>query len=108
MEALLVEDHKLVRFYLPQDARWGVVASHTTNVGEQLTDAIRSIARENPKLQGVVDTVDFNATASGQRILADDKLKELIDVLGRYRLGLNDVDADILGRAYEYLLRKFA
>ncbi len=108
VEALLVEDHKLVRFYLPQDARWGVVASHTTNVGEQLTDAIRSIARENPKLQGVVDTVDFNATASGQRILADDKLKELIDVLGRYRLGLNDVDADILGRAYEYLLRKFA
>ncbi|HRC83840.1 MAG TPA: N-6 DNA methylase, partial [Rectinema sp.] len=56
----------------------------------------------------MVDTVDFNATASGQRILADDKLKELIDVLGRYRLGLNDVDADILGRAYEYLLRKFA
>ena len=50
VEALLVEDHKLVRFYLPQDARWGVVASHTTNVGEQLTDAIRSIARENPKL----------------------------------------------------------
>ena len=108
VEALLVEDHKLVRFYLPQDARWEVVASHTTNVGERLTDAVRSIARENPKLQGVVDTVDFNATASGQRILADDKLKELIDVLGRYRLGLNDVDADILGRAYEYLLRKFA
>ena len=108
VEALLVEDHKLVRFYLPKNARWEAVASHTTNVGEQLTDAVRSIARENPKLQGVVDTVDFNATASGQRILADDKLKELIDVLGRYRLGLNDVDADILGRAYEYLLRKFA
>ena len=108
VETLLAEDHKLVRFYLPQNARWEVVASYTTNVGEHLTNTVRAIARENPKLQGVVDTVDFNATASGQRILADDKLKELINVLSRYRLGLNDVDADILGRAYEYLLRKFA
>jgi len=51
---------------------------------------------------------DFNATAAGQRIISDDKLKILIDVLGRYRLGMTDVEPDILGRAYEYLLRKFA
>jgi len=108
VESLLAEDHKLVRFYLPKNARWEAVVKHTTNVGEHLTNAVRSIARENPKLQGVVDTVDFNATASGQRILGDDVLKELINVLSKYRLGLNDVDADILGRAYEYLLRKFA
>jgi type I restriction enzyme M protein len=107
-EDLLVKDHKLVRFYLPKKARWEAVANHATNVGEHLTNAVRSIARENAKLQGVVDTVDFNATTSGQRILGDDILKELINVLSKYRLGLNDVDADILGRAYEYLLRKFA
>jgi len=107
-EDLLVKDHKLVRFYLPKNARWEAIANHTTNVGEHLTNAVRSIARENAKLQGVVDTVDFNATTSGQRILGDDVLKELINVLSKYRLGLNDVDADILGRAYEYLLRKFA
>lgn len=88
--------------------RWEEIAKQTKNVGEYLTDAARTIARENPKLQGVIDTVDFNATAAGQRIISEDKLKELIDVLGKYRLGLNDVDADILGRAYEYLLRKFA
>jgi len=35
-------------------------------------------------------------------------LKDLINVLGKYRLGLDDVEPDILGRAYEYLLRKFA
>jgi len=108
VESFLAQDHKLVRFYLPKNARWEAVAKLTTNVGEYLTNAVRSIARENPKLQGVVDTVDFNATASGQRILEDDVLKELINVLSKYRLGLNDVDADILGRAYEYLLRKFA
>jgi type I restriction enzyme M protein len=73
-----------------------------------LTDSVRSIARENPKLQGVIDIVDFNATAAGQRVVSDDKLKALIDVLGKYRLGLEDVEPDILGRAYEYLIRKFA
>ena len=108
VEELLSQDHKLVRFYLPKKARWEEIVKQTKNFGEYLTDAVRLIAKENPKLQGVVDTVDFNATASGQRILNDDVLKELINVLSKHRLGLRDVDADILGRAYEYLLRKFA
>lgn len=108
VEELLAEDHHLVRFYLPREARWEELAKQTTNIGECLTGTVRAIAGENPKLQGVIDIVDFNATTAGQRIISDDKLKELIEVLGRYRLGLKDVDADILGRAYEYLLRKFA
>jgi type I restriction enzyme M protein len=69
---------------------------------------MRAVARENPKLHGVIDVVDFNATAAGQRIIDDPPLAELIQVLSKYRLGLNDVEPDILGRAYEYLLRKFA
>jgi len=105
---LIDEDHGLVRVYLPAKARWSAVAKQTTGLGEYLTDSVRSIARENPRLQGVVDIVDFNATAAGQRIISDDRLRLLIDVLGRYRLGLKDVEPDILGRAYEYLLRKFA
>ncbi len=107
-EQLTKKDHSLVRFYIPKEARWKSISIQTTNVGEYLTDAVRSITRENPKLQGVIDIVDFNATAAGQRTISDDKLKVLIDVLGRYRLGLKDVEPDILGRAYEYLLRKFA
>ncbi len=107
-EQLLAHDHNLVRFYLPKDMRWEEIAKQTTNVGEYLTEVVRAIARENPKLQGVIDIVDFNATAAGQRTINDEKLKELIDILGRYRLGLKDVEPDILGRAYEYLLRKFA
>lgn len=107
-EELLSQDHGLARFYLPAEARWQYLSRLTADVGQRLTDAVRSIARENAKLQGVVDIVDFNATAAGQRIISEDKLKLLIDVLGRYRLGLKDVEPDILGRAYEYLLRKFA
>lgn len=107
-EELLKKNPDLVRFYIPEKARWQAIARQTTRLGEYLTDSTRTIAKNNPKLQGVIDIVDFNATAGGQRIISDEKLKELIDVLGRYRLGLNDVEPDILGRAYEYLLRKFA
>ena len=108
VEELLTGDHSLVRFYMPEKARWSSIAMQTTGIGEYLTDAVRTISRENPKLQGVVDIVDFNETAAGQRIISEDKLKTLIEVLGRYRLGLRDVEPDIIGRAYEYLLRKFA
>ncbi|HRS07054.1 MAG TPA: class I SAM-dependent DNA methyltransferase [Candidatus Ratteibacteria bacterium] len=105
---LIEDDHNLVIFYIPEKARWSEILKQTTNLGEYLTDAVRSIAKENPKLQGVIDIVDFNATQAGQRIITDEKLKSLIDTLNKYRLGLKDVEPDILGRAYEYLLRKFA
>jgi type I restriction enzyme M protein len=107
-EAVLAEDHTLVRFYLPPDYRWEKLAQKSSGLGEFITDTMRSIARENPKLMGAIDIVDFNATAAGQRIISDDTLKLLVNVLGRHRLGLNDVEPDIIGRAYEYLLRKFA
>ncbi|GAW92772.1 type I restriction-modification system subunit M [Calderihabitans maritimus] len=107
-EKLVEHDHELVRFYIPKHAHWSEIAKKTTGLGEYLTDAVKGIARENPKLAGVIDIVDFNATASGQRIIDDERLAALIQVLSRYRLGLKDVEPDILGRAYEYLLRKFA
>ncbi|MCL6613536.1 MAG: type I restriction-modification system subunit M [Firmicutes bacterium] len=98
----------VVRFYLPPKARWEAIRQHTTGLGEYLTDVVRAVARENPKLQGVIDVVDFNATAAGQRIIDDAPLAELVQVLSKHRLGLDDVEPDLLGRAYEYLLRKFA
>lgn len=105
---LIQQDHKLVRFFLPQKARWSEIALKTTGLGEYLTDGVRAVARENPRLGGVIDVTDFNATQAGQRILDDDRLQALVQKLGDYRLGLDDVEPDILGRAYEYLLRKFA
>jgi type I restriction enzyme M protein len=107
-EKLVEEDHKLVRFYIPREARWPAIARQTTGLGEYLTDAVRAVARENPQLKDVFDRVDFNARASGQPIVDNDRLVKLVQVLSRYCLGLKDVEADILGRAYEYLLRKFA
>ncbi len=107
-QEIVEDDHALVRFFIPSEARWSEIKKVTTGLGQYLTDAVRAIARENPKLAGVVDLVDFNATASGQRIISDERLASLVQVLSRQRLGLNDVEPDIIGRAYEYLLRKFA
>jgi type I restriction enzyme M protein len=104
----IAEGNGVVRFYIPEHARWPAIRRQTTGLGQYLTDVVRDVARENPHLQGVIDLVDFNATAAGQRIVPDDYLARLVEVLSRYRLGLQDVEPDILGRAYEYLLRKFA
>lgn len=107
-EEIIEEDPSLVRVYLPKESRWNHLSKLSTNIGEALTDAVRDIARHNEALSGVIDIVDFNATTAGQRIISDDQLKALMQVLNKYRLGLKDVEPDILGRAYEYLLRKFA
>ncbi len=102
------DDHTLVRFYIPPNARWENIQRQTTELGDFLTDAVRTVARENPKLQGVIDSVDYNVTAAGQRTLSDEQLRALVQVLSRHRLGLRDASPTLFGQAYEYLLRKFA
>jgi type I restriction enzyme M protein len=100
----------IVRFYIPADYSWVKLRDHPVDgkLGEFVTDAMRTVARLNPDLEGVVDVKDFNERQSGQRTLDDDRLAALIEVLNQHRLGLANTEPDILGRAYEYLLRKFA
>jgi type I restriction enzyme M protein len=111
---LVQADHKLVRFYLPlqpedpEQPVWSVIRLQSERIGEGVTNQMRAIARENPLLQGIIDRVDFNATTHGQRDLDDDRLSNLIEAISSKRLGLNDVEADIIGKSYEYLIRKFA
>ena len=109
-DALKNERPPIVRFYIPEQYSWKQLRNHPPDgsLGEFATDAMREVARMNPLLRGVLDVRDFNEQQSGQRILDDDRLEALIEVLSRYRLGLKDTEPDILGRAYEYLLRKFA
>jgi len=107
-------DRKLVRFYLPivpgdpEQPVWSVIRKISDKIGEGVTTQMRAIARENPLLQGIIDRVDFNATTHGQRDLDDDRLSNLIEAISTKRLGLDDVEADIIGKSYEYLIRKFA
>lgn len=112
---------RLVRFYIPPEARWPVLSGRVpfawsegkkpATLGDHVTTACRVIARQNPHLIGIIDQVDFNHVgAGGEREISDAALRGIIESLSdpRYRLGLRDVEPDFLGRCYEYLLRKFA
>ncbi|MDR0379549.1 MAG: N-6 DNA methylase [Candidatus Accumulibacter sp.] len=118
-------DHSLLRFYLPPEARWGVISGREAfnwlldaknrstaprDIGEHLTKAARAVVKQNPSLSGVIDVVDFAAERNGERDINPAKLRGVVETFSdpRYRLGLADVQPDFLGRAYEYLLRKFA
>jgi type I restriction enzyme M protein len=111
---LVKRDKKLVRFYIPLEPAnsdepvWSAIRKLADKIGEQLTTHLRAIADENPPLKGIIDRVDFNATTHGQRDISDDRLSALIEQISLKRLGLNDVEPDIIGRSYEYLIRKFA
>lgn len=118
-------DHSLLRFYLPPESRWAVISGRAQydwpddergrstrprDIGEHLTKAVRAVVRYNPALAGVIDVVDFAAERNGERDINPAKLNGVVETFSdpRYRLGLADVQPDFLGRAYEYLLRKFA
>lgn len=51
---LVERDRKLVRFHIPPEARWNSIATIATGIGQYLTDATRAVARENPRLQGII------------------------------------------------------
>lgn len=119
------DDHDLLRFYLPPEARWAIISGRNAfswpkdeqgrstqpkDIGEHLTKAVRAVVRQNPSLSGVIDVVDFAAERNGERDINPAKLREVVETFSdaRYRLGLADVQPDFLGRAYEFLLRKFA
>jgi hypothetical protein len=111
---LVKHDKKLVRFFLPlepknpDDTVWSIIRTLSDKIGEQLTTHLRTIADADPLLKGIIDRIDFNATTHGQRDIDDARLSNLIEAISAKRLGLSDVDADIIGRSYEYLIRKFA
>ena len=114
------DDHSLLRFYLPKEARWTAISGREAiewpkdqrprDIGEHLTKAVRAVVKHNPTLSGVIDVVDFAAERNGERDMNPAKLRGVVETFSdpRYRLGLADVQPDFLGRAYEYLLRKFA
>jgi type I restriction enzyme M protein len=110
LDALKTSHTAIVRFYIPLDYRWNAIRNHPADgsLGEFVTDCMLHVAQLNPDLRGVLDVRDFNERQGGQRTLDDDRLAGLIQVVNRHRLGLKDTEPDVLGRAYEYLLRKFA
>jgi type I restriction enzyme M protein len=96
------EQHK---FILPAGTHWKDVRETTQNVGQLLQLAFREIEKANSdRLYGIFGDVVW----TNKERLSDELLINLIDHFSTKNLSNSNVSSDILGQAYEYLIKKFA
>ena len=96
-------------FFVPEAARWSHLRDHVhKNVGDGLNKALGALEHENVSLDGVLGHIDFTRKV-GQSTLPDKKLRDLVMHFSAVRLRNEDFEyPDLLGAAYEYLIRDFA
>ena len=100
--AALPENH---RFNIPEGCHWNDVRATTTNVGQSLEQAFRGIEEVNQeKLYGIFGDAQW----SNKNKLSDRLLIDLVEHFSMYILSNESVDPDMLGNAYEYLIKHFA
>lgn len=93
------------RFEIPEGCHWNSVRETTTNVGQAIEQALRGIEQAN---QALLYGIFGDAQWSNKNKLSDRLLIDLIEHISQYTLSNSLVDADILGQAYEYLIKHFA
>jgi type I restriction enzyme M protein len=99
------EDEYDKTFYIPPIARWETLKDLKHDIGSDLNKATEAIEEYNPTLEGVLVSIDFNI----KNKLSDKKLRDLLSHFSRYRLRNEDFERpDLLGTAYEYLIKMFA
>ena len=87
-----------------------VALKYKKNIGEGINVIIGELAEAND-LKGIIDIADFNSEELGTDKEAVDKLSGLVEIFQKPELDFTNNRAggdDILGDAYEYLMRKFA
>lgn len=99
------EDEYDDTFFMPANARWCVLKDLKHDIGATLNKATEEIEECNPSLEGVLVTIDFNI----KNKLSDKKLRDLLSHFSQHRLRNSDFERpDLLGTAYEYLIKMFA
>lgn len=93
------------QFFVPERARWAYIRSITQDVGSAINVAFEALEEENVTLQGVLASIDFN----DKEKLPDKVILQLIQHFSSLSLRNEDLsEPDMLGRAYEYLIKQFA
>ena len=99
------EDEYDKTFFVPEKARWNHIKDLKHDIGSELNKATESIEEHNAMLEGVLVSIDFNI----KNKLSDAKLRDLLSHFSKYRLRNSDFEQpDLLGSAYEYLIKMFA
>ena len=96
-------------FFVPENAHWSKIRHLKTNVGTALNKALESLEDANiDALQDVLKHINFNRKI-GQRTLDDDTLANFIQNFEKIPLRDENFEfPDLLGAAYEYLIKFFA
>ena len=93
------------RFEIPENCHWQDIRETTSNVGLKIESALRGIEQANQEsLYGIFGDAQW----SNKDKLSDALLIDLIEHFSQYDLSNTAVDVDILGQAYEYLIKHFA
>ncbi len=93
------------RFQIPAGYHWKGVRARSVNIGQALHKTMRYIEQANPDtLHGIFGDAQW----TNKDRLSDALLKDLIEHFSSLSLGNYNCQADILGQAYEYLIKKFA
>jgi len=99
------EDEYDDTFYIPEKARWDTLKDLKHDIGAELNKATEAIEEHNASLEGVLVTIDFNI----KNKLSDAKLRDLLSHFSQHRLRNADFERpDLLGTAYEFLIKMFA
>lgn len=96
-------------FFVPEEAHWKTIRHLKTNVGTALNKALEALEDANvDALQDVLKGINFNKKI-GQRSLDDDTLANFIQNFEKIPLRDENFEfPDLLGAAYEYLIKYFA
>lgn len=96
-----VEQH---RIQIPEGGRWCDVMEKANDIGRVLQDAFRKVESSNPHLYGIFG----DAPWTNKDRLPDSLIAELLNHFHQIPMGVKDVRDDDMGRAYEFLIKKFA
>jgi len=100
--AALPEFH---RFAIPEGCHWNDVRETTSNVGLKIESCLREIESANQEyLYGIFGDAQW----SNKNSLPDRLLVDLVEHFSHYTLSRALVAPDMLGQAYEYLIKHFA
>lgn len=94
-------------FFVPKRARWENLKNLNLNIGPELDKAFKAIEDEpkNAELIGVLTTANYN----DKERVPDKKLSQLLLLFDRINLANDNLESkDVLGNAYEYLIKQFA
>lgn len=99
-------------FYVPEEARWENIRHAKKDVGSVINAALEAIEEaNNQSLAGVLKPIDFNATSGKSPKITDERGKDLLDHFNHphFKLTSDNFEfPDMLGAAYEYLIKHFA